>query len=74
VNHILTDIFAHAKMGAAGGLRGKTSLATFDKAHYKKTDTGKEDKNYNVFSSLFFLSDFSFRHSNNLLAILLYQS
>jgi hypothetical protein len=42
VDHILTDIFAHAKMEAAGGLRG-ISLRTFNKTHYKIAYTDRED-------------------------------
>jgi len=55
VNHILTDIFAHAKMGAAGGLRGKISLATFNKAHHKKQIQAEKNK-----TTKFFLLCFSF--------------
>ena len=44
VNHSLTDIFAHAKMEADGGLRGKTSLVAFNKAYHKNTDTCREEK------------------------------
>jgi hypothetical protein len=73
VNHILTDIFAHAKMGAAGGLRGGISLATFNKAHYKKQIQAEKIKTI-MFSSLFFLSDFPCNHFHNLLAILPNQS
>lgn len=69
VNHSSTSIFVHAKMGAAGGLRGGNSLATFNKAHHK-TQIRAEKKSYNIFSSLFFVLSLS----QNLLAILPYQS
>ena len=61
VNHILTDISAHAKMGGSRGFKGvdlPEDLKRTSTKHNIKKQIKAEKIKTTMFSSLFFLSDF----------------